>query len=224
MLDPTGWRLRGTISYGQRGDRLPEKVRWEFSSQLLRVSPKFAYIKATWNVSGSLTQEFEGLQSSPRAMPFTEKLALMAKCSRYSVLWSPPKWITPGFVRFWEYMLPLSDDQVSTLSQLEGFKNMPVIINPVVRAATSRETDRSTSTQSAVLIANEPRRVGGTIFNRSATAVLSIEFDAVATSNSVHKINPGGLLDIPISWVGPIAGIWDKVEANGKATIVEMLS
>lgn len=101
---------------------------------------------------------------------------------------------------------------------------MPVIINPVARAATSREIDRATSTQSAVLIANEPRRVGGTIFNRSTTAVLSIEFDAVASSNSVHKINPGGLLDIPISWVGPIAGIWDKAEANGKATIVEMLS
>jgi hypothetical protein len=225
LLDPLGWRIRGTIAYGQRGDRRPERVRWEFSSQLLRVDAKFPYIRPTWNVSGWLIQEFDGLQSSARSMPFTSKLALMAKCSQYSIIWQPVQWLTPGVVRFWEYVLPLSDDDLFTLSQFEGFRStMPVIINPVARAANSRENDKPVTTASAIIAAAAPSRVGGSVFNRSAVATLFVEFGDVAFPNSVHRVAPGGLLDIPISWVGNVAGIWDKADANGKCTVVELLA
>jgi hypothetical protein len=112
-----------------------------------------------------------------------------------------------------------------TISIFEGLNEpMPVITNPVARAANSRSTDKPVANQSAIVAAPDLSRVGGTIFNYSKIATMFVDFSDEAKFTSPHVLKPGGQVDIPISWIGNIAAVWDKPDATGKAVIYELLT
>ena len=225
MLDQTQWRLRGTRLYGIRGDRSPLTLCRDLTSQLVRVDVVFKNLKSTWYKAGTIQQVSDGIRAAEKTVPFESRYYLFPTdlAPTYSLYWQPVPWLPVGRLQVWEYIGLIPDALLHQLANFSGESQMPVITNPVARAATSRDTDKGVSTTSVVLMPAELRRVGGTIINRSTIASLSINFGETATAADYHRLTPGGSIDIPISWVGAIAGIWDKADPLGKAVMTELL-
>ena len=73
------------------------------------------------------------------------------------------------------------------------------------------------------LLAANPSRVGATIFNAS-TANLFINFGTNtldSTNNFAAKIIPGGYYEVPVTYTGIIAGVWDANAPNTSAKVLE---
>lgn len=225
MLEPTQWRLRGQRLYGIRGDRSPLTLCRDLEHQLIRLDVVFRNIKPTWKKAGTLQQLVDGIPSAEKYVPFESRYYLFPSDlgETYSLFWKPVPWLPPGRLQAWEYIGVIPDSLLNQLASFSGDPQMAVITNPVARAASSRDTDKAVSTVSVTLMPAELRRVGGTIINRSTIASLSINFGDTATLADYHRLTPGGSIDIPISWVGAVSGIWDKADPQGKALMSELL-
>lgn len=103
-----------------------------------------------------------------------------------------------------------------------GLINDPIVSQIPLQAVAGVGTSVTASTASQQLLAVNRLRRGYVIFNDSA-AVLSVAlgFTPVAAGVRTYDIQPGGLLDMPVSnFVGQINGLW--ASATGAARITEL--
>lgn len=225
MIDaPLSWRLRDTIAYGLRGDRVPQTVKHEFSNQLIRVDAKFLEIDSNLNSAGALVQTYEGYRAKPKPIGFESVLILMVACpSAYTIIWQPSRRLPHGRIRFWEYILPLSASDLATFAQLEN-PTMP-LFSPNQSSATITSS-AATSTivvaaiVSTVLLAANPNRKG-VLFHSGSTAILSVKLGADAAANDrAFPLGLGDYYELPFGYTGIISGIWSA--ANGNLVVTEL--
>lgn len=216
---PMSWRLRDTIAYGLRGDRVSQTVRYGFTSQLIRVDPKFA--DTALMSTGAIIQTYSGYRSKSRSVGMNSILLLMVDCpGPYSLIWQPSRQISQGRVRFWEYILTLSTSDLHTFAQLEN-PAMPLFSTPQpVTSATATASTVAASTTSVELLPDNPARKGATLWNTSPST-LFIKLGSVATSTSYSfQMGTRDYYEVPSGYVGDINGIW--LSASGSVLITEL--
>lgn len=93
---------------------------------------------------------------------------------------------------------------------------------PSNKSSTANSTTVTSSITSVTLLAENPLREGGLIWNNS-TSNLLIDFDSeVSLTNFIVEIYAGGYYEVPFNYVGVISGIWRQ--ANGSANIREFVA
>lgn len=117
----------------------------------------------------------------------------------------------------------LSGSQTPKTVQLEVNPSMP-LTNPVsgqARSNSANSTTVASATTSATILAANTSRQGATIWNNS-NAALFLDFDAAASvTDHALKVDPGGYVEVPFGFTGPISGIWSS--ANGSALVREFV-
>lgn len=101
---------------------------------------------------------------------------------------------------------------------------MPLIppqSSSIASSQTSSYTINADSSESQVLLASNPNRIGAMIWNNSSGR-LYLDFDEVVTNaNYAIRLDPSAGYEIPYGYTGTIAGIWSN--NNGFALIREFL-
>lgn len=88
------------------------------------------------------------------------------------------------------------------------------------KSATATLSNVAGNASSVTLLASNASRLGATITNDS-TAILYVKFGASAsTSSYVVRLPSNAYYEVPFSYTGLIAGIWDS--ATGNARVTEM--
>lgn len=213
------WRLRDTISYGLRGDRVPQVVRYGFIQQLIRVDAKF--VDESLNNAGSLVQIYSGFQSKSKSIGFGSQLTLMVQCpDAYSLIWQPDRRLAPGRIRFWEYILPLSALDLQTFAQLEN-PTMPLFSTPQpIISTTATPSTQAASITSVELLPANPARKGAQFWNASPST-LFVKLGGVATATDYSfQMGTGDYYEVPFGYTGAIGGIWQA--ASGNVLITEL--
>jgi hypothetical protein len=101
-----------------------------------------------------------------------------------------------------------------------------MILNPAGVTIKEKKTDfLQTDANNREMVPANPERNGGIIFN-NGTKNLWVGFGINAEKSSPNKILPGGQMDIPESFVGPINGIFDAANPapTAKAIVEEMVA
>lgn len=212
------WRLRDTIAYGLRGDRVPQMVKYGFTNQLIRVDPRFV---DSVNSAGSVVQIYEGYRSKSKPIGFESTLILMVDCSAaYNLIWQPGRRLAPGRVRFWEYILPLSDSDLQIFAQLED-PTMPLYSTPQpITSTIATPSTVAASTASVELLPENSARKGAQFWNTSPST-LFVRLGGVASATSYSfQMGTGDYFEVPFGYTGAIDGIW--LSANGNVLVTEL--
>lgn len=76
------------------------------------------------------------------------------------------------------------------------------------------------TTNTSVLLAANPDRVGATIFNDSTTD-LRIDFNESAVTPGAVPVSAGAYYEVPFGYTGVIVGVWETLDPTGNAEIRE---
>lgn len=79
------------------------------------------------------------------------------------------------------------------------------------------------STTSVQLLAANANRIDAILYNTSTKSTLYLGFGVAATVGGSGPIAPGGYFELPADYIGAINGIWNAVDANGTAKVVEFV-
>ena len=89
-------------------------------------------------------------------------------------------------------------------------------------AGTATRTQVADTATNTTILAANPNRVGGSIYNDS-TAVLYLGEGTVdvTTTNYTAQVPPNGLYEIPLNFTGAYEGLWASDPNTGGAKVTE---
>lgn len=93
------------------------------------------------------------------------------------------------------------------------------LIAKEIRSTTPTQSTVAASASNVAILASNANRLGATVFNDSASAVLYIKLGTSAsTSSYTTQIFPSGYYEIPFNYTGAIEGIWSAAVGNARIT------
>lgn len=243
-LDESLWIPRFSVLYNT-ADRSAFNLLWQHQSRLTRIDiTTTTTLKDTWNKGGDLDRLSEGRKvGQTRYIPWGSSYQVWGRDDfyPYTLRWKPVPWFPTGAkIQFWEYtglisssdllhylQLDTSNPNAEVIIQIETLRSLIMLINPGSGSATTSSVTANflqTDAASRLMVAANPDRNGGLIYNKG-TKALWVGFGVTAEKSSPNKLMPGGVLDIPSGFVGIINGIFDAADpaTSSRAQIVEMI-
>jgi hypothetical protein len=234
LLDPEAWRSLGFRLYGHAGDRPTTVLARGVCARVLRVDARFRNVKPTWKTAGSFQVDYQGHLSDPRSVPLnSKKFWVMPDLVPYSIVWSPYQGLPLGRVQLWGYTAPLTAFDLYRLSQLDsmglynpsdtGSPEFPDLIS-----STANVLRHSVSTIPVELLPENADRTNASFYN-SSSVPMRLKCGAIAASTPLNTVaytavlQPKGFYELPVSYIGSIWAVWDRVDPNGFVQVTEFV-
>lgn len=119
-----------------------------------------------------------------------------------------------------------AEQQVMTLADgagnlLGGAADSPVSVKER-RAGTGTNTSVAASATSVTVLASNTNRLGATVQNDSAAAILYLLLGSTAASTTNHTVVlvAGAYYEVPFNYTGQLTGIWSA--ATGSCRVTEL--